>query len=48
MLKMAIVVNSVSVSRLRPQIADIIAKVINVIDGEKIPSALATLTLAYT
>jgi hypothetical protein len=48
MLKMAIVVNAVSVSNLRPCTPAIAAKMTNVATGENIPRALATLKLAYS
>lgn len=47
MLKMAMVVKAVSVSRLRPRAPDITAKMTSVIAGENIPSALAILKSAY-
>jgi len=40
-LKIAIVVKAVSVSRLRPPAAAMAAKIARVIAGEKMPSALA-------
>ena len=43
MLRMAIVVNAVAVSRLLPLATDIAANRTRVMAGEKIPSAFATL-----
>lgn len=43
MLKMAMVVKAVSVSRLPPRATDISANITSVIAGENIPRALAIL-----